>query len=204
MLDTFELGDRDEYRRFWEGPWGNTHLAKGNMRVDWILAAAGGYEPDRILEIGCQTGGITRFLLEIAPVFVVDIATQYISAAMQVGVQPDDTLLCFVEDLHQQDIGYFGCVVMAEVLNHVHDAEKAIANAWSKVEPGGGLIITVPIGGRWTDGSTAREFNKPGDLKRILSAGTGYRDITVETMSDGGVEYFYVCNIRKRSRRGRA
>ena len=200
-LLTFALKNRAKYQDFWNRVQAsNAHLTREpKSRAAWILEAVMSVKPNDILEIGCQTGGVTQFLLEITPaVTAVDIVESYLDIAKGMGAE---VLLAFAEDLHQHDIGQFDSVVMTEVLNHVIDAEKATINAWAKVRPGGNLVVTVPIGNRWTDKSTAREFNSQADLMNILSAATGYSRIGVETLSQGGVDYFYVCNLRKRARK---
>lgn len=201
MLNTFKLGDKGVYGAFWGScDASNAHLTKDSGRVAWILDAVGSVEPDSILEIGSQTGGVTRFLLEIAPVLAVDIAEKNLRIVEEMGAT---ALLSFVEDLHRVVIGAFDSVVLTEVLNHVLDAEKATANAWARVKPGGNLVVTVPIGNRWTDQSTAREFNQPEDLIAILRVATGYKRVVVETLSHDGVGYFYACNLKRRRRRAR-
>lgn len=200
-LEGFALKNRDEYSSFWNQVSArNDHLTKESGRVRWILKAVMSVSPGKILEIGCQTGGITQYLLEITPfVHAVDIVQANLDIAKRMGAS---VLLAFAEDLHLHNIGEYHSVVLTEVLNHVTDAEKVVANCWARVAPGGNLVVTVPIGNRWTDRATAREFNGPEDLAAILMMGTGYSRIRIETLSDKGEDYFFVCNLKKRKRRG--
>lgn len=200
-LETFELRDREKYQSFWDRVVAkNDHLTKESGRVRWILRAVMSVKPSTILEIGCQTGGVTRYLLEITPVVhAVDIVQGNLDAAEGMGAS---TLLAFAEDLHLHAIGQYGSVVLTEVLSLVMDAEKVVANCWARVLPGGNLVVTVPIGNRWTDQSTAREFNAPEDLAAILLMGTGYSRVRVETLAHDGEDFFYACNLKKRKRRG--
>lgn len=200
-LETFALRDKEKYQSFWDRVTAkNDHLTKESGRVQWILGAVMSVKPNLILEIGCQTGGVTRYLLEIAMIVrAVDIVQRNLQAAEGMGAS---TLLAFAEDLHLHSIGQYDSVVLTEVLSLVMDAEKVVANCWAKVAPGGNLVVTVPVGDRWTDQGTAREFNEPDDLAAILLMGTGYSRVRVETLSHEGEDYFYVCNLKKRKRRG--
>ena len=200
-IETFEYKEKGSYLELWKSLAArNDHLTNESARVKWILGAVASVGPNLVLEVGCQTGGITKYLVEMAPIVkAVDILQENLDAAEALGAS---TILAFAEDLHQMEIGEYDSVVLTEVLNHAIDAEKAVANCWAKVAPGGNLVVTVPIGDRWTVKSTAREFLYPTDLARILQVGTGYNRIVIEVISHGGEDYFFACNLRKRRRRG--
>lgn len=181
--------------RLIKGRHTNTGLSLKDGRAKWILDAVRAMEPENILEIGPQTGGITRGLIEICKdVAAIDIVPENLKIVGAMGVK---THLCFIQELHRLDIGQFDVVILAEVLNHVEDVYLAMANAWGKVKRRGWLIVTVPIGRHFTDDTTAHEFNNPDDLRPLVQVVTGYEYIAAtETLGP----HHYACKIQKRRR----
>lgn len=69
----------------------------------------------------------------------------------------------------------FDCVLCSEVLEHVPDDERAIAELRRVLTPGGTLVVTVPFQRRyWADDDDyvghVRRYD-PGELERKLAAG---------------------------------
>lgn len=207
MLDTFELMDRDKYGKFWNETLAtNHHLGRDpGSRTDWIFQAVEAAEPDTILEIGSQTGGVTQHLLGITTdITCLDIVQAQLDIVGQ--LHPDiKTVNCFAEDMHRLvSLPKFDAVVVTEVLNHVVDAELVAANAWQCVKPGGSMVVTVPVADLWIDKSVARTFNTPDELVEILRVATGYKRMVVDILAHEGKEYFYGCTVKKRRRRSKS
>ena len=198
-LDSFKLKDRETYKQWWIDTQATNPIAEDQVRVKWTLDTIQQLAPRNILEIGSQTGGMTRLLIPLCPdIIAVDIVPNQLELVAKLGV---GTHLCFAEDLHKMDIGQFDVVLLTEILNHVPDAVLVASNAWGKVRPEGSLIVTVPVGDRWAGDEVARYFNSVEDLASILYMGTGYRRFTVERLDLQDETWFFACSIRKRKER---
>jgi 2-polyprenyl-3-methyl-5-hydroxy-6-metoxy-1,4-benzoquinol methylase len=202
-LETFELADRDEYSKFWNETFAtNHHMGRDpGSRTDWIFRAVEAAEPDTVLEVGSQTGGVTQHLLGITTkITCLDIVQEQLDIVAQ--LHPDIyPINCFVEDMHRLPAIQYDVVVITELLNHVIDAELAAANAWARVKPGGSMVVTVPVADLWIDKSVARRFDTPADLAKLLRVATGYKRIVIDILEHEGRQYFYACKIKKRRRR---
>lgn len=198
-LDSFKLTDRQVYEKWWIDTQATNPITADQLRVKYTLDKVKLLSPSNILEIGSQTGGMTRLLLPICPnITAVDIVPNQLEAVGKLGVT---TCLCFAEDLHRFELGQFDVVLLTEILNHVPDAALVVSNAWGKVKPGGSLIITVPFGDRWAGEEVARYFNDAHDLMGIVRYGTGYSRLTVAHLDLEGETWFFACCIRKRKQR---
>lgn len=198
-LDSFKLKDKEAYRKWWIDTQATNPITEDQLRVAWTLGVVQRLAPQNILEIGSQTGGMTRLLLPIcSDITAVDIVPNQLEVVAQLGAK---THLCFAEDLHKLDVGQFDVVLLTEILNHVPDAALVVSNAWGKVKPEGSLLITVPFGDRWAGAEVARYFNDAQDLMSIVRTGTGYRRLTVERLDIQGETWFFACEMRKRKER---
>ena len=196
---TLNLKDRDVYQKWWIDAQATNYVTADQLRVKWTLDVVGNLAPENILEIGSQTGGMTRLLLPICPdITAIDIVPNQLEMVAKLGVK---THLCFAEDLHKLGIGQFDVVLLTEILNHVPDAALVVSNAWGKVVPEGSLLVTVPVGDRWAGEEVARYFDSTEDLSGILQMGTGYRRLTVERLNLQDATWFFACCIRKRKER---
>jgi 2-polyprenyl-3-methyl-5-hydroxy-6-metoxy-1,4-benzoquinol methylase len=196
MLSSFKHPGKDDYKNFFNKVLATNHGLTDDpgSRPDWIMKKVRAAHPKTILEIGSQTGGITKFLLQVTHnVTCIDIVPAQLEIVKAMGARTQE---CFAEDLHTLNIGKFDVVVMTEVLNHIIDAEAGAANAWAKVAKGGHLVVTVPYGDRWVDEITARRFDSDEDLAKLLRTATG-QTVTIERLEGGGVLYFYACDIQK-------
>jgi len=121
------------YQKWWIDTQATNYVTADQLRVAWTLGVIRRLSPQNILEIGSQTGGMTRLLLPICPdITAIDIVPNQLEMVAQLGVK---THLCFAEDLHNLDIGQFDMVLLTEILNHVPDAPLVVSNAWGKVRP---------------------------------------------------------------------
>ena len=121
-------------------------------RFGWV---AGHALPPSFLDIGCSNGvgllvvsqvlGMQRLVGVDASLASVVEARGYLHGA---GVNAE-VVAGMAETLPYAD-GSFSSAFLGEVLEHVNDAEKALAEAVRVVAQGGSIIITVPLGGHTT------------------------------------------------------
>jgi len=134
--------DRAEYRQLYEaqaGHYGNDHLPKEATRVKFVLNSI---KPgSKIFEVGCQTGGITRFLTEIGDVDAIDVSQGYVARARQ-NAPGARYSVGFAEDTVARS--HYDAIVATEVLEHVLNPERLLARLYDALAPGGLLIVTVP------------------------------------------------------------
>lgn len=112
----------------------------------WICLEPG--DDDVVLDVGCASG---RQLLGIADRikagYGTDIAHTFIEKAEQGTKEKGVLNLTFkqarIERLPFED-AFFDKIICAEVLEHVHDKDKALGELLRILKPGGRLIVTVP------------------------------------------------------------
>ena len=122
-----------------------TALAHDSLSVIAALIAPG----QTLLDLGMGTGGLGRFLSERQPV-----------VADGVSLNPAEAELArqwyrkaLVADLDQVDLAaLFGdqrydCIVCADVLEHLKEPQRILAQARSLLAPGGRLITSIPNAG---------------------------------------------------------
>jgi SAM-dependent methyltransferase len=88
-----------------------------------------------------------------------------------------------VADLHELpvDLGPFACVICTEVLEHVSDPDRVLAQLHRVLDPGGLLLVTVPfVGALHEEPHDYRRYTNHG-LRRQLE-GAGFADIAVEPL----------------------
>ena len=101
-----------------------------------------------ILDIGCNSGGLGRLLSEQGCYVVgIDLALHLLPLALKKGyvgaIQADAQALPFRD-------GTFPVVILSEILEHVPDAERCVAEAARVLMPHGWLLGDVPHPlGRW-------------------------------------------------------
>lgn len=134
--------DRVEYRAMYEaqaGHYGNDHLPKEATRVKFVLD---NIQPgSRIFEVGCQTGGITRYLTELGEVDAIDVSQGYVAYARK-NAPGANYMVGFAEDMTAR--GLYDAIVATEVLEHVLNPERLLARLYDALKPGGIILITVP------------------------------------------------------------
>lgn len=97
--------------------------------------------PSRILVIGCGTGSDLGVLSSHGRVWAMDCDRRAIALVEPILVSQkkvaDACALPYRE-------GQFDVVVAFEVLEHLADDARAVAEAWRVLRPGGTLLVTVP------------------------------------------------------------
>ncbi len=121
------------------------HMSRKNdfsnrLRKKLILDSV---EGKRILEVGCAEGWMTEDLVSIAgEVISCDISMNYLRRARDAKIdakfiRADSHFLPFKD-------GYFDCVVMAEVLEHLYSPFRALEEIYRVLANDGVLLLSVP------------------------------------------------------------
>jgi ubiquinone/menaquinone biosynthesis C-methylase UbiE len=112
-------------------------------RLSFIMrhsAPAGG----RLLDCGCGAGEYVVALRRLGrEALGVEFQEEKVTRARELGVPPDWILRGDLERLPYAD-GSFDAALLNEVLEHVPDERKALAEVWRVLRPGGILIILSP------------------------------------------------------------
>lgn len=122
----------------------------------------------RVAELGCGEGHLARLIHERGHEVVgVDLAATKIAEARRLH-----PAIPFLQgDIRAVDLpdGHFDTVILAEVLEHVHDEPGAeiLARAWRLLAPGGRLIVSVPNEDMIPHPHHVREFDRRS-LRRLL------------------------------------
>jgi 2-polyprenyl-3-methyl-5-hydroxy-6-metoxy-1,4-benzoquinol methylase len=105
----------------------------------------------RILDLGCGNGSlIARFADHGFELHGVDASHAGIGHARQqwrsVTFHQADVTAQIPPEL---SAGYFGAIVCTEVIEHIFEPRKLIANAYLLLKPGGRILISTPYHGYW-------------------------------------------------------
>lgn len=118
---------------------------------DWIWDRLQPYVGRRILEVGCGLGNFTHYFLDRDLVVSVDPVSEAIETVSgrflhhdhivpTVGDITDDALIERLKGCN------FDTAICLNVLEHIPDDEKALANMYEALAPGGRLLLLVPQG----------------------------------------------------------
>lgn len=98
-------------------------------------------EDARILDVGCGLGMYLRHLAAFSDrVYGVDVDAEKVEEASKTL---DNIKVAPAEHLPFED-GFFDVVLLHEVLEHVDDDVRSVAEAWRVAAPGGHIVIFVP------------------------------------------------------------
>lgn len=145
-LSSFGLEDKATYQQWWIERRATNHTVWTD-RYTKIMELIPP-EKQKILEIGCQTGGFTIPLLqaghEVTAVDIVPLNLDTVgsNAKRQNMRQRLTPLLSFAEDLEFVD--QFDIVLLCEVLIHCRDDQEVLSRAIRAAKPGGKIIVSVP------------------------------------------------------------
>jgi len=119
----------------------NSHPGFWNkIRAQKILEMLKPEDDDRILEIGCNTGWLTRELMNYSKNVVgIDVN----SAGLEMANMPN--LLC----MDMADLGFrdnsFDKIVCLHTIEHVREINKAFEEMSRVLKPGGSIILVYPF-----------------------------------------------------------
>jgi len=150
---------------------GPRHELRERLLLDEFLAA----EPGRkVLDVGAGSGTFSKLLtargFDVTSTDVTDEALRVLRERVSGSVaQADATSLPF-------EASSYDAVILAEVLEHLEDDERAVAEAARVLRPGGILGITVPRNPAWFSKSDrwaghVRRYTREQLESRVAAAG---------------------------------
>ncbi|MBW2966955.1 methyltransferase domain-containing protein [Candidatus Woesearchaeota archaeon] len=156
------------------GRFGSDIRLKGDdyhtaRRLGAVELAGEGLNPgDMTLEVGCNSGIITKALAQAGINAVgIDISPKSVSRARNGKPSRAEFYQMGAEDLRFRD-NNFDTVILTEVLEHVADPEKVLEEALRVTHWGGRLVIGVPRDTKIYEPSH-RHFYTPESLASLLS-----------------------------------
>lgn len=111
----------------------------------WTLKKFSKYIVGDILEVGCGIGNFTKDLTKYGPVWAFDINKNHIATTIkkvkgkvQVGIGDIETGNYFFKNRQ------FDSIICLNVLEHIQNDRKAVANLYKLLKPNGYLCLLVP------------------------------------------------------------
>jgi SAM-dependent methyltransferase len=107
-----------------------------------LIAALVGGPGRQVLDLGCRTGGLTRYYADGNEVVGVDVDREALARAHEaLGIE---TVWADVEEELPFGDASFDVVVAGELLEHLADPAAAVAHARRVLRPGGRFVGSVP------------------------------------------------------------
>jgi SAM-dependent methyltransferase len=143
----------------------------------------------RVLDLGCRYGALTRAYVDGNDVVGVDVDRAALAEAAKLGIE---TRLADVEQPLPFEDSSFDVVVAGELLEHVRDPERLVADARRLLRPGGRLVGSVPNAFRLLNrlrflaglpperDPTHLHMFTPGDVEALLA---GFDDVELRLIS---------------------
>lgn len=103
----------------------------------------------KVLDIGCGTGAISKFLMDTRGVQLQGIEPdpQRVALARERGVNVTQG---FFDEKTIESLGKFDVVVFADVLEHLPDPSAALRLACNVLKPDGAVVATIPNIAHWS------------------------------------------------------
>jgi SAM-dependent methyltransferase len=177
------LGERyREQQRSERGPdfvWG------GEERIEPLRRAVGGPGLD-VLDIGCRDGALTRHFAAGNRVVGLDADRDALARASKLGIE---TVWADAEEPLPFPDEAFDVVVAAELLEHLPEPQRLVAEAARVLRAGGTIVGSVPnafrlknrlryLAGRPLEANpTHRHLFRPADVRSLLEA---FADVRLE------------------------
>ena len=95
----------------------------------------------RVLDLGCRDGALTRTYLQGNEVVGVDADREALAAASKLGIETRWADLDQPLDFPDED---FDVAVAGELLEHLRDPQRLVAEAGRVLKPGGTFVASVP------------------------------------------------------------
>ncbi len=150
----------------------------GPERIDLFRRYVGG-PGRRVLDLGCRYGALTRAYAEGNDVVGVDVDRDALAEAAKLGIE---TRWADVDEPLPFEEESFDVVVAGELLEHVRDPQRLVAEAGRVLRPGGTLVGSVPnafrlknrlrflAGRKPEDDPTHLHMFSPADVDLLLGA----------------------------------
>jgi 2-polyprenyl-6-hydroxyphenyl methylase/3-demethylubiquinone-9 3-methyltransferase len=138
------IGAAQISERVWWDPtgfWFGLHTLLDPVRVPYFTAVLSGFSGPRVLDVGSGAGFVAAGIGGKARVVAIDRSEMALRDALAVGISPvavaDATELPFGDET-------FDAVICSEVLEHVSDPTRVIAEAARVTRPGGLFLFSTP------------------------------------------------------------
>jgi SAM-dependent methyltransferase len=150
----------------------------GEERVDLFRDYVGG-PGRRVLDLGCRYGALTRAYARGNQVTGVDVDREALAEAAKLGI---DTQWADVDVPLPFEDASFDVVVAGELLEHVRDPARLVAEAKRVLRPGGQLVASVPnafrlknrlrflVGRKPEEDPTHLHMFSPAEVRELLHA----------------------------------
>lgn len=174
---TFDMQPRDYQEIARREEWHFWHAGRREILREALARHLEPNRPRRLLDVGCGPGGNIRFLRDFGTVTGVDEAQIALDFAKGCGYE---TLqLGDAEALPFPD-GAFDAAACLDCLEHIRGDERALAEIFRVLKPGGTFLLAVPAGQRlWSRHDVAlghyRRYGK-ADLLSLLRD-TGFKPL---------------------------
>src|SRR5687767_11810698 len=123
-------------------------LSEVDLYNEWIFEQFEPFIGDRVLDVGCAIGNITKQFMDRERVVGLDVAPEFVDEMRaRFGDRPnfraelidiaDPAVLSLAEER-------IDTIVCANVLEHVEDDARALAHMHELLVPGGRLLLLVP------------------------------------------------------------
>lgn len=152
--------------------------ASGPYR-DWQMSYFMPHVGQRVLEVGCGIGSITKLLSPRQMILSLDVEEPVLECAKRAVAEYEccrfqllDITSCSDDEIEELRKLRFDTIVCINVLEHIADDRKAIERFFKVLEPGGKLLLLVPahpiLYGRYdaVDGH-CRRYSKRG-LRNLI------------------------------------
>jgi len=143
------LSQRERYDLEWNGWKAAPGAFEGVRRYDQISRRVADLAPARMLDVGCGDGRLARAIKHLLPQTVVhgcDLSVAALDRAQ--GVDRHYAVDLNVEPLPESD-GSLDLVIASEVIEHLIEPGRAVAEFHRVLRPGGHVLITVPNVAFW-------------------------------------------------------
>jgi SAM-dependent methyltransferase len=117
------------------------HFVFGGAERGELFASLVGGPARRVLDLGCRAGALTRFYAEGNDVVGVDVDREALAEAEALGIE---TVWADVEERLPFDDASFDVVVAGELLEHLREPERVVAQTRRLLRPGGTFVASVP------------------------------------------------------------
>lgn len=143
------MSQREQYDLEWNGWKAAAGAFEGVRRYGQISRRAAALAPERMLDVGCGDGRLAREIKQVLPRVVVhgcDLSVAALNRAE--GLDHRYAVDLNVDRLPEPD-GSLDLVVASEVIEHLIEPGRAIAEFHRVLRPGGHVLITVPNVAFW-------------------------------------------------------
>jgi SAM-dependent methyltransferase len=148
----------------------------GPERIELFRRQVGG-PGRRVLDLGCRDGALTQAYAGGNEIVGVDADSEALAEAEKLGIE---TRWADLDDALPFDEAAFDVVVAGELLEHLRDPRRVVAEVRRVLRPGGTFVGSVPnayrlknrlrfvLGRKPEDDPTHLQMFSPADVRRLL------------------------------------